>query len=156
MNRKATANTAVVFFMNVIHQITWRSVFRDSLAFQRSQIARELAHMRVGAYRISGPFWLKLTTLASGTPELLGTGVTRSRRTFSSIYHHYEWLVSSVTANYGYSDFLGSKKNLTSFRCTTAARLSRNLTIGITYSVGDILRDLDHAQELAIFSTIKF
>lgn len=71
-------------------------------------------------------------------------------------YHHYEWLVSSVTANYAYSDFLTSKNHLTSFRYTTAARLNRNFTVGLSYSVGDILRDLSHAQELAVFATMKF
>ena len=71
-------------------------------------------------------------------------------------YHHYEWLVSSVTANYAFSDVFTSKDHLNSFRYTTSARLNRNLTVGITYSAGDILRDLGHAQELALFATIKF
>ena len=71
-------------------------------------------------------------------------------------YHHYEWLVSSVTVNYAYSDFLSSKDNLSSFRYTAAARLNRNFTIGVTYSLGDILRDLGYAKELAVFATVKF
>jgi hypothetical protein len=40
--------------------------------------------------------------------------------------------------------------------CTTAARLNRNFTIGVTYAVGDILHDLGYAQELGIFATVKF
>lgn len=71
-------------------------------------------------------------------------------------YHHSEWLVSSVTANSAYSDFSISKNDLTSFRYTAAARLNRNLTVGITYSVGDILRNLSHAQELDLFANVKF
>lgn len=71
-------------------------------------------------------------------------------------YHHYEWLVSSVTANYAYSDFLSSKEHLSSVRYTASARLNRNITVGITYSIGDILRDLGYAKELAVFATVKF
>ncbi len=124
-------------------------------------LGQESDRVRVGPYARWG-LSNKWTLLAqsdytrfrdAGPPGHEGNQVTTYLQIF---YHHYEWLVSSVTANYGYSDFLGSKNNLTSFRCTTAARLSRNLTVGITYSVGDILRDLEHAQELAVFSTIKF
>jgi hypothetical protein len=71
-------------------------------------------------------------------------------------YHHYEWLVSSATINYAYTDFSLPKDNLTSFRYTIAARLNRNFTVGAIYAVGDILRDLDDAQELSIFATVKF
>lgn len=71
-------------------------------------------------------------------------------------YHHYEWLVSSLTANYAYSDYLSSKEHLCSFRLTTSARIVRNLNVGVTFAVGDIERDLSYAQELAVFATIKF
>ncbi|HJT81818.1 MAG TPA: hypothetical protein VJ719_11525 [Chthoniobacterales bacterium] len=71
-------------------------------------------------------------------------------------YHHYEWLVSSITANYAYSDYLSEKEHLSSFRLTTSARVVRNLNVGLTYGIGDIERDLGNAQELAIFATIKF
>lgn len=71
-------------------------------------------------------------------------------------YHHYEWLVSSLTVNYAYSDFLTTKEHLASFRYTAAARLNRNITLGITYLVGDTRRNLSYAQELGLFSTIKF
>lgn len=81
-----------------------------------------------------------------------GTQITTYLQLF---YHHYEWLVSSVTANYAFSDFL-PKNHLSSFRFTTSARLVRNMTVGITYSIGDIERNLDYAQELAVFTTIKF
>jgi hypothetical protein len=70
-------------------------------------------------------------------------------------YHHYEWLVSSITANYAYSG-VPSKNHLSSFRFTTSARLVRNMTVGITWSNGDIERSLGYAQELALFTTIKF
>jgi hypothetical protein len=133
-----------------------------ALGFQGlAGFAEESDRVRVGPYARWG-LSNKWTLLAqadytrfwdAGPPGHKGNQVTTYLQLF---YHHYEWLVSSVTANYGYSDFLGTKNNLTSFRCTTAARLSRNLTVGITYSAGDILRDLDHAQELAVFSTIKF
>ncbi len=71
-------------------------------------------------------------------------------------YHHYESLVSSVSANYAYSDVSLPKDNLISFRYTTAARLNRNFTLGVTYAVGDILRDLHHGQELDLFTGVKF
>jgi hypothetical protein len=71
-------------------------------------------------------------------------------------YHHYEWLVSSATVNFAYSDFSLPKDNLTSFRYTLAARVNRNFTVGATYAIGDTLRDLDYAQELSIFATVKF
>ena len=89
----------------------------------------------------------------AGRSNQQGNQVTAYAQLF---YHHYEWLVSSVTVNYAYSDLLSWKDNLSSFRYTAAARINRNFTVGITYSVGDILRDLDYAQELAVFATIKF
>ena len=87
------------------------------------------------------------------SPEGSGNQVTTFLQLF---YHHYEWLVSSATINYAYSNFSLPKDNLTSFRYTIAARLNRNFTVGATYAIGDILRDLDDAQELSIFATVKF
>jgi hypothetical protein len=86
-------------------------------------------------------------------PERTGNQVTTYLQLF---YHHYEWLVSSATVNYAYSNFSLPKDNLTSFRYTIAARLNRNFTVGTTYAIGDILRDLGYAQELSIFATVKF
>src|SRR4029434_9401343 len=71
-------------------------------------------------------------------------------------YHHTEWLVSSIVANYAYSVLLSAKDHLYSFRYSLSARLSRNVTIGLTYANGDILRTLGHAQEGALFATLKF
>jgi hypothetical protein len=71
-------------------------------------------------------------------------------------YHHAEWLVSAVAVNYASSDFLFSKEHLYSLRYTLAARLNRNVTVGVTFANGDILRNLGHAQEGALFATLKF
>ena len=71
-------------------------------------------------------------------------------------YHHTEWLVSSIAANYAYSDLLSAKDHLYSFRYTLSARLNRNVTFGMTYANGDILRNLGHAQEGALFATLSF
>ena len=54
------------------------------------------------------------------------------------------------------SDFSLPKDNLISFRYTIGARLNRNFTVVATYAVGDIQRNLDYAQELSIFATVKF
>jgi hypothetical protein len=89
----------------------------------------------------------------AGPPDHGGNQVTTYLQLF---YHHYEWLVSSVTANYAYTDFSIARSDLSSIRYTTAARLNRNFTVGVTYAVGDILRDLGYAQELGIFATVKF
>ena len=87
------------------------------------------------------------------SPEPGGNQVTTYLQLF---YHHYEWLVSSATINYAYSDFSLPKDNLTSFRYTIGARLNRNFTVVATYAIGDIQRDLDYAHELSIFATVKF
>ena len=71
-------------------------------------------------------------------------------------YHHYEWLVSSVTVNYAYSDLVAARQHSASFRYLTAARLNRNLTVGVTYLVGDARRNLHYTQEIGVFATIKF
>ena len=94
-----------------------------------------------------GRFW---DTQASGER---GSQVTTYLQLF---YHHYEWLVSSVTVNYAYSDSLSTKEKLASFRYTTAARLNRNLSVGLTYLVGDGRRNLSYTQEIGVFATIKF
>ena len=86
-------------------------------------------------------------------PDPGGNQVTTYLQLF---YHHYEWLVSSATINYAYSDFSLPKDNLTSFRYTIGARLNRNFTVVATYAIGDIQRDLDYAHELSIFATVKF
>lgn len=84
-------------------------------------------------------------------------GNGRQFTTYLQLFHHHtEWLVSNVTANYAYSDSLRPQDHLTSLRYTTTARINRNLTLGITYSAGDILRNLGEAQELALFMTVKF
>jgi hypothetical protein len=87
------------------------------------------------------------------SPDRSGNQVTTYLQLF---YHHYEWLVSSATINYAYADFSLPEDNLTSFRYTIAARLNRNFTVVATYAIGDILRNLDDAQELSIFATVKF
>jgi hypothetical protein len=87
------------------------------------------------------------------SPQSSGNQITTYLQLF---YHHYEWLVSSATINYAYSNFSLPKDNLTSFRYTIAARLNRNFTVVATYAIGDIQRDLDDAQELLIFATVKF
>ncbi len=71
-------------------------------------------------------------------------------------YHHTEWLVSSVTGNYAYSDLLTADDHFFSGRYTLAARLNRNLTIGLTYATGDIRRNLSSGQEGSVFATVKF
>jgi hypothetical protein len=87
------------------------------------------------------------------SPESGGNQVTTYLQLF---YHHYEWLVSSATINYASSDFSLPKDNLMSFRYTIAARLNRNFTVVATCAIGDIQRNLDNAQELSIFATVKF
>ncbi len=94
-----------------------------------------------------GGFW------SAGTTGETGSQVTAILQLY---YHHYEWLVSSGTLNYAYTDYLASKQHLTSFRYTAAARLNRNLTVGFTYLVGDVRRNLAYSQELAVFAAVKF
>ena len=88
-----------------------------------------------------------------GATETQGSQVTSIVQLF---YHHFEWLVSNATANYAYSDLLTAKDHLSSFRYTLSARLNRNVSLGLTYTAGDILRNLGHGQEFGIFTTIKF
>ncbi len=71
-------------------------------------------------------------------------------------YNHTEWLISSLTGNYAHSDLLTLGQNHFSGRYTLAARISRNLTIGVSYAVGDILRNLDAEQEGYVFASVKF
>ena len=82
-----------------------------------------------------------------------GSQVTALLQVF---HHHYEWLVSSVSLNYAYSDLLFSEEHLASFRYIGAARLNRNLTVGLTYQVGEVRRNLEYGQELAVFANLKF
>jgi hypothetical protein len=86
-----------------------------------------------------------------------GTGQGSQLTTYLQLFHHHtEWLVSSVAANYAYSDSIRAEDELSSLRYSLTARLNRNLTAGITYASGDILRDLGDARELATFVTLKF
>ncbi len=71
-------------------------------------------------------------------------------------YNHTEWLVSSLTGNYAYSDAATLGDHLHSFRYTLGARISRNLTIGASFANGDILRNLGYGQEAFIFAAVKF
>ena len=71
-------------------------------------------------------------------------------------YCHTEWLVSSLSGNYAHSDVLAAGSNLFSARYTLSARINRNLTIGASYAVGDILRNLDYGQEAFVFAAVKF
>lgn len=71
-------------------------------------------------------------------------------------YHHTEWLVSSVTGNYAHSDLLKSGEDFVSGRYTLTARITRNLTLGFTFTAGDSRRDLATGQEGAVFASIKF
>lgn len=88
--------------------------------------------------------------------ETSGEGGNQVTTFLQLFYHHYEWLVSSVTVNYAYSDLLTSRQQLTSFRYLAAARLNRNLTLGATYLVGDARRSLTYSQELGVFANVKF
>ena len=71
-------------------------------------------------------------------------------------YHHYEWLVSSVTGNYAYSDLLSAGDHLYSVRYSINARLNRNFSVGLGYAIGNIERTLQYAQQASVFATIKF
>lgn len=71
-------------------------------------------------------------------------------------YHHTEWLVSSLSGNYVYSDVLTAGDHLYSTRYTLSARISRNLTVGASYANGDILRNLKYGQEAFVFASVKF
>jgi hypothetical protein len=71
-------------------------------------------------------------------------------------YHHTEWLVSSLSGNYAYSDVLTAGDHLCSARYTLSARINRNLTIGTSFANGDILRNLKYGQEAFVFASVKF
>ncbi len=71
-------------------------------------------------------------------------------------YHHYEWLVSSLSGNYAYGDLFASGDHHFSGRYTLSARLSRNLTLGLTCSFGDSRRSLARGEEGAVFASMKF
>ena len=94
-----------------------------------------------------GAFWDAAATKSTGNQ------ITTYLQVF---YHHREWLVSSATFNYAYSDTLAASRDLTSFRYTGTARLNRNLTVGVSYVVGDAQRNLGYTQELALFANLKF
>jgi hypothetical protein len=94
-----------------------------------------------------GAFWDAAATATTGNQ------ITTFLQVF---YHHREWLVSSATYNYAYSDVLGARRNFSSFRYTGTARLNRNLTLGVSFVVGDAQRNLGYTEELALFANIKF
>ena len=71
-------------------------------------------------------------------------------------YDHTAWLVSSLTGNYAYSELFTSGEEHFSWRYTLAARVNRNLTLGVTFAEGDIRRNLAHGEEGAIFANVKF
>ena len=85
--------------------------------------------------------------------EVQGDQITAYLQLF---YHHYEWLVSSVTVNYAYSDLLAADDHLYSVRYSINARLNRNFSVGLGYATGDIERTLQYAQQASVFATIKF
>ena len=89
----------------------------------------------------------------AGPAKLEGDQVTAYLQIF---YHHYEWLVSSLAGNYAYTPLLLSGDHHFEWRYTLSARLNRNLTIGLTYSAGDIRRNLSFGEEGAVFAAVKF
>lgn len=113
-------------------------------AYMRWGISEKWALLAQADY---GAFWDRRTF--AGTADQVATFL-------QLFHHHYEWLVSAVTVNYAYSEALLAQADLFSFRYTATARLNRNVTLGLTYSTGDTLRNLESANELAVFTTIKF
>ncbi len=71
-------------------------------------------------------------------------------------YHHREWLVSSLTLNHAHSELLYAGKELFSGRYLLSARISRNLTFGLTFTAGDSQRNLSDGNEAGLFAAIKF
>ena len=71
-------------------------------------------------------------------------------------YTHTEWLVSSLSGNFAHSGLLASGDSHFSGRYTLSARLSRNVTVGMSYTQGDIRRNLAEGQEGTAFVTFKF
>jgi hypothetical protein len=124
-------------------------------------ISEEADRMRIGGYVRWGPStkWALLAEVDytrfwdAGAAGADGNLLTAFAQIY---YHHTEWLVSSVTGNYAWSDLLTADEHFFSGRYTLAARLNRNLTIGITYATGDIRRNLSSGQEGAVFATVKF
>jgi hypothetical protein len=124
-------------------------------------LSEEADRVRIGGYVRWGPStkWALLAEVDyTRFWDAGATGADGSLLTaFAQIYyHHTEWLVSSVTGNYAWSDLLTVDEHFFSGRYTLAARLNRNLTIGLTYATGDIRRNLSSGQEGAIFATVKF
>lgn len=71
-------------------------------------------------------------------------------------YKHAEWLVSSLAGNFASSDLLTVGDAHFSARYTLIARLSRNLSLGGSFTLGDIRRNLSDGQEGTLFATVKF
>jgi hypothetical protein len=116
---------------------------------------------RIGPYARWGisPKWTLLAQLDyGGFWDLESSGGRGDQVTtyLQLYYHHYEWLVSSVTANYAYSDLVIGKDESASVRYTLGARLNRNFSLGLTYAIGDTARDLGHGQEIGVFASMKF
>lgn len=136
----------------------------DNLALGLQSVAGfadQADRFRIGTYARWG-ITRKWTLLAeadytrfwdTGTTQGHGHQLTAFLQLF---YHHTEWLVSSVTGNYAYSDQLVAGEQFVSGRYTLSARISRNLTVGVTYTAGDTRRNLHSGQEGAVFASIKF
>jgi hypothetical protein len=71
-------------------------------------------------------------------------------------YHHYEWLVSSLAGNYAHSELFTRHDDHVSMRYTLSARINRNFTVGVSFTAGDIRRNLTAGQEGSVFTSIKF
>ena len=123
--------------------------------------ADESDRLRAGAYARWGPSskWAVLAEIDyshfwnAGAFDDHGGQITSF---FQLFFYHREWLISSVAANYAWSDQLSTGNQLYSLKYALTARLNRSLSVGVSYAVGDILRDLSHGQEAAIFAAIKF
>ena len=123
--------------------------------------ADESNRLRIGPYVRWGisPKWTLLAEVDythfwdAGIGKLQGDQVTAFLQLY---YHHTEWLVSSLTGNYANSQLLTSGEDHFSGRYTLSARLNRNLTIGVTYTRGDIRRNLSSGEEGSVFANLKF
>lgn len=55
-----------------------------------------------------------------------------------------------------YSNLLFAGDHHFAGRYTLSARLNRNLTVGMTFGLGDLRRNLSFGQEGTVFATVKF
>jgi hypothetical protein len=124
-------------------------------------MADESDRLRTGAYIRWGPStsWALLAEADythfwnAGDFNRHGGQITSFLQVF---YYHTEWLISSLAANYAWSDLLATGENLYSAKYTLSARLSRNFSVGVSLACGDILRNLSHGKEAAVFAAMKF